>query len=518
MLDWNVLDQNIEHGRQISNGQLPKMTVREFRIFDRSAGIQAFRVDPIWINNQPQFRKSIENLLDQEPLPQPAEKLCSEITFHLQARRSTVTQLNSNVSCETQVEFSLASSANRNNVHFAKQEARVLAKLRLLLLNYEFPPSGGGAGRATYFMARELVRKGHEVEVLTARTDDDASLETLDGIRVHRVRSFRRNVHDAGLLGTLTYLVFALFRLRTLLKNGSYDCAQFYFALPTGLLALYWRVRSDAPYIISLRGSDVPGYDECNNRLQFLHRVLRKVTASILGGAAYVIANSNSLRDLAQESFPDQSIQVITNGICIGTRVPRETVSADSKEVRVLCVARLIERKGVEYLLRAMARDISDRLVLDVVGEGPLMGELRRLADQLGLGTKVEFLGFVYGEALTDKFRDADIFTLPSLSESCSMALLEAMASGLPVVASNVGGIPELVADGENGFLVPPAEPEALRAAIDRLAASPGLRSKFSLANRRKIEGSYTWSCIADAYVKSYLNASDPHAGRMISG
>jgi glycosyltransferase involved in cell wall biosynthesis len=113
--------------------------------------------------------------------------------------------------------------------------------LRLLLLNYEFPPSGGGAGRATYFMARELVRKGHEVDVLTSRAASDLSLETLEGVTVHRVRSSRRSIHDAGLLGTVVFLFFALFRLRTLLKQKPYQCAHFYFALPTGLLALYWR-------------------------------------------------------------------------------------------------------------------------------------------------------------------------------------------------------------------------------------------------------------------------------------
>ncbi len=362
-------------------------------------------------------------------------------------------------------------------------------------------------------MARELVRKGHEVDVLTSRAASDLPLETLEGITVHRVRSSRRSIHDAGLLGTVVFLFFALFRLRTLLKQKPYQCAHFYFALPTGLLALYWRSHTDAPYIISLRGSDVPGYDSTNSQLVFLHRALWKVTASILNRAAYVIANSDSLRDLARKSFPGESIQVITNGICVNTFYPRDINGGKDKEIRVLCVARLIDRKGVEYLLKAMGLNESSRFILYLAGDGPLTPELRRLARQLGIEMKIEFLGFVYGEALTKRYQEADIFVLPSLSESFSMALLEAMASGLPIVATNVGGIPELITDGENGFLVPPADPDSLSDAIERLATSSDMRHQFALANRRKTEGSYTWSRIAEAYLKRYQDAGDTVAG-----
>jgi glycosyltransferase involved in cell wall biosynthesis len=93
------------------------------------------------------------------------------------------------------------------------------------------------------------------------------------------------------------------------------------------------------------------------------------------------------------------------------------------------------------------------------------------------------------------------------------MALLEAMASGLPIVATNVGGIPELITDGENGFLVPPADPDSLSDAIERLATSSDMRHQFALANRRKTEGSYTWSRIAEAYLKRYQHAGDTVAG-----
>jgi glycosyltransferase involved in cell wall biosynthesis len=143
---------------------------------------------------------------------------------------------------------------------------------------------------------------------------------------------------------------------------------------------------------------------------------------------------------------------------------------------------------------------------------------VRRLARQLGIEMKIEFLGFVYGEALTKRYQEADIFVLPSLSESFSMALLEAMASGLPVVATNVGGTPELVTDGENGFLVPPADPDSLSDAIERLATSSDIRHQFALANRRKTEGPYTWSPIADAYLERYQDASDTVAGRAAEG
>jgi glycosyltransferase involved in cell wall biosynthesis len=166
-----------------------------------------------------------------------------------------------------------------------------------------------------------------------------------------------------------------------------------------------------------------------------------------------------------------------------------------------LTVARLVARKGLETALEALALPPCSRLRLDVVGEGPLAQDLHQQAQRLGLNGRLAFRGALQDEALQAAYRDADFFVLPSLTESFSMSLLEAMASALPVVASDVGGIPELVHDRKNGILVPPADPQKLAAALAAMAASAELRNACSAANRRRIEERFTWQRVTREYL-----------------
>lgn len=373
--------------------------------------------------------------------------------------------------------------------------------MKILLLNYEFPPLGGGASRATFSIAKELVRLGHSVDVLTARDGGRPETELLDGVRVVRVPTWRRGRHELGLLGAASYVLFAFFKLRALLRATDYDLAHFFFALPTGVLAPYWRKRTGKPYVVSLRGSDVPGYDSTDRALQFLHRLLKPMTRRILAGAAHVVANSASLRALALESFPDIEVGVITNGVDTSLFKPRAQRAAANGPVKALAVARLVARKGLESALEALALEPCSRLRLDVVGEGPLAQDLDGHARRLGLNGRLAFRGALQDEALQAAYRDADFFVLPSLTESFSMSLLEAMASGLPVVASDVGGIPELVDDRQNGILVPPADPQKLAAALAAMAESMELRNACSAANRRRIEERFTWQRVTREYL-----------------
>jgi len=378
--------------------------------------------------------------------------------------------------------------------------------MRLLMLNYEYPPFGGGAASATCYMARDLVRCGWEVVVLTAGAPGAPAVERSHGVEVHRVASWRRGPHEVGLVGAASYVFFTWFRLRRLLKEREFDLAHFYFALPTGLLSFCWRARTNRPYIVSLRGSDVPNYDGGSFVLRAFHRLLLGTNRRILRGARSVVANSRALRALALESFPDQCIEVITNGVCPSAFFPLQQRAAPVETVSAICVARLIKRKGLEDALHALVLAKNPGLRLHLVGLGPQQRAMCEMAKRLGVTDRVVFRGHLLrghlqGSELACAYREADIFLLPSVSESFSMALLEGMASGLPVIATNVGGTPELIAHGENGLLVPHNDPKSLAAALDELAASPELRARLGRNNRRKIETSYSGSVIVGKYI-----------------
>jgi glycosyltransferase involved in cell wall biosynthesis len=155
----------------------------------------------------------------------------------------------------------------------------------------------------------------------------------------------------------------------------------------------------------------------------------------------------------------------------------------------VLCVCRLVPAKGLDVLMRAVAalceRGTEVRLVL--VGSGPLEEALRSKAAQLGLEGRVSLEGAVGQDDIAGYYRDADVFCLPSFAEGLPVVLMEAMATGRPVVATRITGIPELVEDGVSGFLVAPGSVGQLVGALERLAVSRELREQMGLAGRQKV-------------------------------
>jgi glycosyltransferase involved in cell wall biosynthesis len=375
--------------------------------------------------------------------------------------------------------------------------------MRLLLVNYEFPPVGGGAAYASFEIAREFAALGHQVDFLTAATPGTSQDEQIDGVRIYRVRCYRRSVHDIGLAGALSFVVFAAPRLMALARSIPYDGYLYFFGLPTGILSRIPGPHRGKPYVVSLRGSDVPGY---NTDLSAFHRLMLPITRRIWGGAYRVVANSNELCRLASAIMPQLRIDVIPNG-AKRTSAPRAPRAADAG-FRILTVSRLIERKGVDTLIEALARTGDPRLSLDIAGEGPKWSTLRELADARGVGARVRFHGFADRAAIASLHARADVFVLMSRAESCSMAMLEAMAAGVPVVASRVGGNAELVTDGTNGLLLPPEDVDGLARTLSRLAADALLRERLAAAGCALIERKFNRAVMARAYVDIFEHAA----------
>jgi glycosyltransferase involved in cell wall biosynthesis len=387
-------------------------------------------------------------------------------------------------------------------------------KLRILIVNYEFPPMGGGASFASYGLARTLAARGHRVDVLTSRLKGQANVEELEGVRVYRVASWRKGMHDCGLRGAFSFLLFGFLRLRTLLKQERYDLIHYFFGMPCGLLSLYSSRKSSAPYLVSLRGSDVPGYDSADRTLGLLHRLLEPLNRRIWRNAAVVVPNSIGLGELAVDFDPGIPYEVVPNAVtdtaALDVRLLRERLSGQST-TRLLCVARLIARKGIDTLLQAASTLRDENFVLEIAGSGNDEQQLRRRAEQLGLGDKVQFLGGLDRNVVLERYRSADVFVLPTNSESCSMALLEAMSSGLPIISTRVGGNPYLVKDGENGLLVEPGDAVALADAIRQLIRHPAQRVMMGQANLEGVAREFTWSTNARRYEQLYLRALTPN-------
>jgi glycosyltransferase involved in cell wall biosynthesis len=384
--------------------------------------------------------------------------------------------------------------------------------MRLLFINYEFPPVGGGAAYASLAAARELVSMGHDVHFLTAGVPSGLLGEEVDGIRVHRVWAHRSGVHEAGLIGAASFILSAAIRMRSLLREHHYDVCHYYFGLPTGLLSIVPGAHRQLPYIVSLRGSDVPGYDPA---LRFLHRALWPLTRHIWRDAFRVVANSRDLRRLAHTSAPNVPIDVIANGATVPDLNPPR--SGASTGVRVLTVSRLIPRKDLETLILALSQASDPSMTLDIAGEGPLAESLRALARSLNVEHRVRFHGYVDRVGLARLRAAADIFVLTSVSESCSMALLESIAAGIPAIATRVGGTCELIEHGRTGLLVGAHDANELCAALTSLAGNAPLRRQFSEAGRALLIDRFSWRLTALRYEALFLEAIGRAQPRFLS-
>jgi glycosyltransferase involved in cell wall biosynthesis len=239
--------------------------------------------------------------------------------------------------------------------------------------------------------------------------------------------------------------------------------------LPAGWVA----ERSGRPYVVQVWGTDV----ELARRAPWLAR-------RVLRGARLVIAASNDLAERAR-ALGAREVRVIPSGVELPERVGTEAEPAE-----VLYAGRLSPEKGVLELLDA-AQDLN----LVVAGDGPLRD-------------RVPFArGFVQHDELQKLYARAAVVACPSRREGFGVACLEAMAHGRPVVATHVGGLLDLVVDGETGIVVPPRDPAALRSALERLLANPELRRKLGAAGRERARTHFSWEKATDATLAAYAEA-----------
>lgn len=217
--------------------------------------------------------------------------------------------------------------------------------------------------------------------------------------------------------------------------------------------------------------------------------------------ALVAVSRDAAERAVSLERFPAARMHLIYNGIAADVIVPRQGPPGH----RLVVAARLEPVKRLDVLLRAMAilRTTIPDVTLRVVGDGSERQALEQLARELSLGASVEFVG--WREDVGEELRQADCFVLPSRSEGLSMTILEAMATGLPVVTTRVGGNPEVVEDGATGLLVPHSDPAALAAALARLLADPAGRLRMGLAGRQRVLARFSLRAMAEGYHRLYL-------------
>lgn len=377
--------------------------------------------------------------------------------------------------------------------------------MRLLMLNNEYPPIGGGTATANYYVIRDLAARGFEVDLVTSSpANREYEVERLSSsARVFRIPINNRNPHYQSERELLTYIYQGFWFIRTLYRGSdpNYDLCHAWSGVPAGALALLLRWKRDLPYVVGLRGSDVPGYDV---RYTWLYPIIKPPLWMIWQGASAITANSYELRNLALRFRPGDHIEVIPNGVDLDRfSVTHLRDKDDDETFTVLCVARLVERKGIFDLIDAVKHIQQQRsnFKLVLVGRGDKERQMRAKVEREGLAPWVDFRGSVLHYDVPDVYNEADVFVLPSMNEGMSNAVLEAMASGLPIITTYTGGTTEMLRG--NGMIIPMQSPDAIAKAVLELWDSADLRRAMG-ARSRAIAESLTWRHVADDYLDLY--------------
>lgn len=367
--------------------------------------------------------------------------------------------------------------------------------MNVLLVSYSYPPSIGGLERQSHLLARSLVQRGHRVRVIAARVPGSTRLEILDGVVVTRVSGG----HGSRWQRMLTFL--AGLSIETLRSGRWADVIQVQQALYPAAVATILAALLRRPSVVRNAGSGPSGAVRLMRSLPLGTVALRLIVRS----SAAVALNRQMADEMRSVGF--RRIVRILNAV----EVPPPATPDDRARSRarlglsgptVLFLGRLEPEKSVEVLLRSWPLVRAPASLL-VVGDGPCRSDLVALASALGLSPeRVRFCGPTAEPATY--LCAADVLVLPSAGEGLSNVLLEAMAYGLPVIASDIPGNREVIDQPSLGVLVPWGNVAPLAHAIDELFDDPARRRAIAAAGREHVRSRHSVDAMVSAYERLY--------------
>ncbi len=380
--------------------------------------------------------------------------------------------------------------------------------MRVLFFNYEYPPLGGGAANATEQLF--LALKDQEdlvIDLVTSAIDDKQSVEYVGtNITIYRIPIGKneQNLNYQSHKELITYSWKALFFSRTLMRKYTYDLTHSFFTLPCGMISLFIKLFYRKPYVVSLRGADVPGYSE---RFVLIYRFFTPLIRFIWWRASHVVTNSRGLTELAQKAAPNQKFLEIFNGIDVQYFTPsNRSIEIKERDFVILCAARLTYRKGFLEAIEGFATIAEKYAHVRMIvagGDGGMMRRLKGHAQALSVQHRISFPGYYTKQMAPEMYREADVFLMPSHNEGMSNNVLEALASGLPLLMTPTGGCTELVHEGKNGHVIAFHSSDDIAAKLESIITQPA--KAFAMGKEsRKIAENLSWQKAADAYYALY--------------
>ena len=362
-----------------------------------------------------------------------------------------------------------------------------------------------------------LKKAGLDIQVLAPAYKGLKSHE-IDGVKVNRFRyapaSWEFLTHEEGApskmankpwlqLLAIPYIISGFFKCIKICRKFRPDIIHAHWPFPHAYIALGAAKLFKIPLVLNFHGAELLLIRKKKWVKPLLKFAISQAQA-VFANSSFTASKIKALRNVDVEWSP--------YGTTLETGTGNAEPHAINGKFKILFVGRHIERKGIRYLIEAAKYLPRDQFEIRIVGVGDLTDELKKLASESATPNSAEiiFTGKLSPEALANEYKFANVFTLPAIvdskgdTEGLGVVLIEAMELGLPIVASNVGGIPDVVIDGETGILVPEKDPEALANAYKRLASNPELISQLLAGSQKRINECFTWDGIIERQIAVY--------------
>jgi phosphatidyl-myo-inositol dimannoside synthase len=372
--------------------------------------------------------------------------------------------------------------------------------MRILMLNNEFPPRGGGTGTVNRELLFHFAKASDlEIDLITSGNGSALELEQFSAkIKICKVRVGCQNIHHASNRELVAYAYRAFCEALSTHRKHPYDFCFAWSAVPAGIIALALRRICGLRYMVRVSGPDIPGFE---NRYKWIYPIITPFIRAVWTGAEIIVAKCEKEKEMIQSIHSRMRTLIIPNGVDLGA-FASSAFSEEQNPFRIICVGRLIERKGQKYLIEAIKRldDYGERIILNLIGTGDALSSYKNLARDFGIEHLVRFHGYIPHEKIAAYYAASDVFVLPSYNEGMSVASLEAMAAGLPIIATKTGGTDELIGEGVNGFIFEWGDIESLTKHLRHLISDRDLTHRMGLASRARA-ARFSWEMPAKTYL-----------------
>jgi glycosyltransferase involved in cell wall biosynthesis len=395
-------------------------------------------------------------------------------------------------------------------------------KMKILVLTTTFPRWEHDTRPAfVYELSKKLQESGLEIVVLAPHCEGGKQFEILDGMKIYRYPYFfptkyQKLVYNGGILPNIKksnlakvqipfLLISQMFYTFKIVRQEKIEIIHSHWIIPNGLIGAICKILFNIPHITTAHAGDVFTIQKSG--------ILRMVGSFVLSNAEIITANSTFTKKsiLSINNSVNQRIQIIPMGVDEGRfcKIDRVRAEESSGSVQIiLSIGRIVEKKGLIYLIMAM-REVVDTYpsaTLLIGGDGPEKENLIQLCHELDLERNVVFLGFVPAEKIAERYASSDVFILPSIetkngdTEGLGVVLLEAMACGIPVIGSDIGGITDIIIDHKTGLLIRPGDPDDIAKKILLLLSDKELQKYLSRNALTLINKKFSWDIVSKQF------------------